>query len=348
MRKQKYIIFVSLLALVFALQGCTSKSKTAVVLPILDETVSAESHVSSEQETEIPTWNGEFSIELPEGYTVSQDEQGNRIYSERNRIVGGMKIYTAPEGYEVSDYFKGDFLRDLGIAEAADNSLGYSGGGSPSGMGPWGWEEEYFSDVPDWEERTVHTYHQFFIMKDEVTILDFWFDLMYVDYSMKNQIISSIEIPEIERYRQETEIEEQTVSQEALYEVLDLSKGYTCDVLGDRCILFLDTQNVVAGMDVIKIPDGAYDPNDSHWIWLEKARLSDFKSEAVQFLGGMTGNDNTWIAEFASEEPEDHPGHIHRRHVYRVIGNDLYDVWFELNLISTDDADMLLNAIQFK
>lgn len=348
MRNHKIVILLIVFALLFALDGCSGKSETTVVMPIPDETISAESHVASSQETAAPMWNGAFSIELPEGYITSQDEQGNYVYSDGNRIVGGMKIYTVPEGYEVSDYFKGDFLRDLGVAEAADNSLGYSGGGSPSGMGPWGWEEEYFSDVPNWEERTVHTYHQFFVMKDEVTILDFWFDLLHVDYSTKDQIISSIEIPEIERHRQETVVEEQTVSQEALYEVLDLPEGYTCDVLSDRCILFLDTRHVVGGMDVIKIPDGAYDPEDSHWIWLEKAGLSDFRNEILQFLGGITGSDNTWIAEFDNAEPEGHPGRIHRRHVYHVIGNDLYDIWFELNLISADEADMLLDAIQFK
>jgi hypothetical protein len=157
-----------------------------------EETVSTLSPQETVTAPSVPAWHGEMSVELPEGYSVSRDEQGNQFYFDGTRFVGGMKVYAAPEGYGVSDYFKGDFLRDLGVAEAADPSLGYSGGGSPSGMGPWGWQEEYFSDVPNWEDRTVHTSHQFFVMSDERTILDFWIDLMYVDNSTKEQIFASI------------------------------------------------------------------------------------------------------------------------------------------------------------
>ena len=127
-----------------------------------------------------------------------------------------------------------------------------------------------------------------------------------------------------------------------------IPEGYYIDILGEICILFIsDDQYPVAGMDVIKIPDGAYDPEDCHWIWLEKAGLSDFRNNVVQYLGGMAGSENTWVAEFASEEPEGHPGRIHRRHIYRVIGNDLYDMWFELNWITREEAEELAKLIQF-
>ena len=292
-----------------------------------------------------PTWNGEFAIELPDGYTITTDENGKQVYSNGTQTVGGMTIRTVPEGFEITEYFKKDFLIALGIAEAADESLGYYGGGSPGGMGPWGWSEEYFSDVPDPEDRTIHTSHQFFVMSDEKTVLDFWIDLMLVDHVVKDQIFESIEIPEIERYRQEP-APEPTISQDAPYELLDLPEGYTFYILGERCIqLVRNNQHPVAGLDVIKIPDGAYDPDDAHWIWLEKSGISDFNStnrKVVQYLGGMTGSDNTWIAEFAGQDPE-----IHRQHIYRVIGNDLYDLWFDLNLITREEAEELAKVIQF-
>ena len=301
------------------------------------------------QETVIaPVWSGEFSVELPDGYSISREEQGNEVYSVGDQIIGGMKIYTVPEDYGVSDYFKGDFLRDLGIAEAADISLGYSGGGSPSGIGPWGWEEEYFSDVPNPEDRTVHTAHQFFVMRDEKTILDFWIDLMYVDYSVKNQIIASIEIPEIERYRQEEEAEEPRIAPEVAYELLELPEGYVCDMLDPKYILFFDGNKPVGGMDVFTLPDGVYDPEDHQWDWLETLGRGDFRSMGLQYLGGAEAEDGSWVAEFVSEEPEGQPGHIRRRHVYRVIGNELYDIWLEMQLLTEEEMDTLLNAIPFK
>lgn len=291
-----------------------------------------------------PAWNGEFTIELPEGYSITTDKNGNQIYSDGTQTVGGMTIRTVPEGFAITEYFKKDFLIALGIEEAADESLGYYGEGSTGGMGPWGWSEEYFSDVPDSKDRTIHTSHQFFIMSDEKTVLDFWIDLMIVDNAVKDQILMSIEIPEIERYRQEP-APEPTISQDAPYELLDLPEGYTVYILDERCIQFFNDKYPVGGLDVIKIPDGAYDPDDAHWIWLEKAGISDFNSanrKVVQYLGGMTGSDNTWIAEFSGNDPE-----IHCQHIYRVIGNDLYDVWFELNWITREEAEELAKVIQF-
>ena len=295
-----------------------------------------------------PVWSGEFSVELPDGYSISREEQGNEVYSVGDQIIGGMKIYTVPEDYGVSDYFKGDFLRDLGIAEAADDSLGYSGGGSPSGMGPWGWEEEYFSDVPSPEDCTVHTAHQFFVMRDEKTILDFWIDLMHVDYSVKDQIFASIEIPEIERYRQEAEVEETATAPEVAYALGELPEGYVCDMLDPKCILFFDGNKPVGGMDVFTLPEGVYDPEDRQWVWLETLGRGDFRSMGLQYLGGAEAEDGSWVAEFVSEEPEGQPGHIRRRHVYRVIGNDLYDIWLEMQLLTEAEMETLLNVIQFQ
>ena len=326
MRKHRIIIWLTVLVLLASLAGCAGIQKSPFPA----------------------AWNGDFSIELPDGWSVSRDENGNYLYSYGNQTIGGMTIRTVPEGFEITEYFKKDFLIALGIAEAADDSLGYSGGGSEAGMGPMGWREEYFSDVPDPKDRTVHMAHQFFVMSDEKTVLDFWIDLMLVDNNTKTQIWGSIEIPEIERYRQEPALEP-TLSQDAPYELLDLPEGYTADILSERCIILIrDMQHPVAGMDVLKIPDGVYDPEDPHWIWLEKSGLSDFRnSEFMQHLGGMTYSDRGWVAEFATEEPEGHPWRIHRRHIYRVIGNDLYDMWFDLHLLTRDEAVELAKVIQF-
>ena len=337
---RKRFLLCAACAFMLLCAGCGSKAAQEATLaetgvPTAEETVAA---------TSAPVWNGEFSVELPEGYSVSRDERGNEVYSVDGQIVGGMKICTAPEDYGVSEYFKGDFLRDLGVAEAADPSLGYSGGGSPSGMGPWGWEEEYFSDVPNWEERTVHTSHQFFVMRDEKTILDFWIDLMYVDYGVRDQIFASIEIPEIERYRQEEEVTEPAIVPEVAYELLDLPEGYICDMLDPNCILFFNGNKPVGGMDVFTLPEGVYDPEDRQWIWLETLGRGDFKSMGLQYLGGAEADDGSWVAEFVSEEP----GRVHRRHVYRVIGNELYDIWLEMTLLTEGEMETLLNAIRFK
>lgn len=170
--------------------------------------------------------------------------------------------------------------------------------------------------------------------------------LSTADTAAKEQIQNSIDISENNIHDQDQVIIPD-MPLEATYELKDLPNGYVIDVLSERCILFLKDQHPVSGLDIIKIPDNTYDPSDLHWIWLENAELSDFRSEVVQYLGGMTDGDDGWIAEFASEEPEGHPGRIHRRHVYHVIGNNLYDMWFELSLLTEEEAEKLAKVLQF-
>ena len=185
-------------------------------------------------------------------------------------------------------------------------------------------------------------------MRDEKTILDFWVDLMYVDYGVRDQIFASIEIPEIERYRQELVMEEPTIDQDVAYTLLELPEGYICDILDPKCILFFDGNKPVGGMDVFTLPEGVYDPEDRQWVWLEKLGRGDLKSMGLQYLGGAEADDGSWVAEFVSEEPEGQPGYVRRRHIYRVIGKELYDIWLEMQLLTEAEMETLLNAIQFK
>ena len=52
----------------------------------------------------------------------------------------------------------------------------------------------------------------------------------------------------------------------------------------------------------------------------------------------------SWVAEFVSEESD----RVHRRHVYRVIGKELYDIWLEMTLLTEGEMETLLNAIRFE
>jgi hypothetical protein len=61
--------------------------------------------------------------------------------------------------------------------------------------------------------------------------------------------------------------------------------------------------------------------------------------------GGMTAGDNGWLAEFASDVPSGTPVDVHRRHNFYVVGNTLYDVWFDMLSISNETQQALLSAV---
>lgn len=288
------------------------------------------------------TWDGEISVELPAGYFIDQDKEGNTVFTDGNQIIGGQKMYIAPNGFLRSEYFTQDFLIAMGIPEAADNSLGYSGGGALNAE----YQIEYFSDVANPDDRKVQMLHQFYVMGDGITILDIWIDLMLVDGTVKDQILASVEIPELGIYQQE-QIEAPVHTVQMPLEIGTLPEGYAYDVLGEKCILFIDKYNIVGGIDVFDIPEGVYDPNDKAWLWLEEMGMSDFENPELCYIGGITSGDYGWVAEFASDVPEGTPRTEYRRHWYRVVGNELYDIWLDLMLLTHDEAEAFLWAVKF-
>ena len=120
--------------------------------------------------------------------------------------------------------------------------------------------------------------------------------------------------------------------------IQDAYKNKLFSILGDS----------ISTLDGYTEPDGA-----AFYTGMEKFRADVFTpddtwwGQVIQYLGGMTYGEQGWVAEFANEEPEGHPWRIHRRHIYRVIGNDLYDLCFDLHLITREEAEELAKVIQF-
>ena len=142
------------------------------------------------------SWDGTMRLTLPDDYDFSRDIHGNLIFTDGLNKVGGKCVYKIPEGYQPNEYFSQEFLAALGIPEASNETLGYFGGGSV--LGAEGYGIEYFSDVPPGETREVHTHHQFYVMNDGETIYDIWLDLRFVNSTVKDSVLGSVEIPEME------------------------------------------------------------------------------------------------------------------------------------------------------
>ena len=289
------------------------------------------------------SWDGKLRLTLPEGLYFSQDKQGNLIFTDGLNKIGGKQVYAAPAGY---DYYSRDFMVALGLPEATDETLGHSGGGS--GLSADGYGIEYFSDVPPGEKRDVHTYHQFYTMSDGKTIYDIWFNLLYVDPSVKDAIIGSIEIPEIGKLPQSQSeaVPMPTIPAGFPFDFSELPAGFVSDILGENCVLFTNTRDVVGGIDVFPIPEGVYDPGDKAFIWLEDVGIPDFEDQTLCYMGGMTYGSIGWFAEFASDVPEGVEPTVQRRHHFYPIGGKVYDIWFDMMLIDYRTSEELLSSIK--
>lgn len=282
---------------------------------------------------------------FPEGLRTRPEENGDYSILSGEIIVAGIKVNPVPDGYVPDDYFSKDFLLALGVQEAADNTLGHSGGGNATE-----WTVEYFSDVPPGQERTVHTFHQFYVTRDAY-VFDIWFDLRHLDSAEKDQILAALDILEIKQIRQQQSAYSETIPDEAPvilpFEISGLPDDYTLDVLGSSCVLFIRGNDIVGGVDILDIPEGLYDPTDTAWFWLEKMGMSDFGNPELCYIGGMTSGDYGWLAEFASDVPEGTPVTQHRRHIYRVVGDRLCDIWLDMMLLNYEQANDISNAVRF-
>jgi len=124
-----------------------------------------------------------------------------------------------------------------------------------------------------------------------------------------------------------------------------LPDGYNVGYDREQNIIFVWGSNAVGGIVEYPIPEGCYDPYDRHFFWLEEMGIPDFEDESLIYTGGMTAGDNGWLAEFASDVPAGTPATVHRRHTFYVVGDILYDIWFDMLKISRDTLLQLESAV---
>ena len=137
-----------------------------------------------------------LAFKLPDGITESRDEEGNQIFLKDGVVIGGVLDYIVPANTYWAD-FSEEFLREMGVPEVLDGTLGYSGGGNA--MSQYGYTMEFFSDVPPGAVRSHHSEHTYFMLSDGQIVTDIWFDLLTVDPEDQRQIMDSLEIPELGR-----------------------------------------------------------------------------------------------------------------------------------------------------
>lgn len=97
---------------------------------------------------------------------------------------------------------------------------------------------------------------------------------------------------------------------------------------------------LVGGVKIYPIPEGVYDPEDSHFQWLYQLGIQDLEAEKageLYFKGGMSGFSCDWLMEFTSNEEKEADRTVHRRHYFYVVDDLVYDVW-------EDDLEVEVNT----
>ena len=116
----------------------------------------------------------------------------------------------------------------------------------------------------------------------------------------------------------------------------DLPEGYYYEIDQNQNIIFTDGLQTVGGITSYPIPDGIYDPEDESFNWLKKLVIPDYEDPNLYYLAGITSGNDGWAADFA-DELDEAKRTVYRHHTFQVVGDTLYDIWFDRLKISFED-----------
>ena len=259
-------------------------------------------------------------IEKREKNIYEQTDDGLDVayweFIDGESIIGGVNAFRIPEDLNADNW---DWLHELPLPEWQDETLGYSAGGSPSVEVT----VEFFSDVPDGQERTVLNEHNLYFY--EGWIYDLWFDELRVKPEVMVAILDTVSVGE-----------EKTIPVVDMpYTILEMpAGGYDYRVESDGSISFLKEDNIIGGIDSYPIPEGVYDPNDGAWLWLEDVGVPDLEDPNL-YVAGVFSWKGSNSCSLTVEDDFQNPT-VRRTHYFQVDGKTLYDFW--LDDLALDEA----------
>lgn len=255
---------------------------------------------------------------LPKGCTYEMREIENDIYKDTRlthdhimtdgqNTIGGVMAFPIPEDFSADNW---DWLYELALPEWQDETLGYSAGGAPGDEV----SVEFFSDVPEGQERTVLNEHNLYFY--EGWIYDLWFDKLTVKPEVMDAILDTVNLGE-------PKSNHTTLP----YEIGELPQGYAAGVSAEGNILISNWKGMVGCITSYPIPEGVYDPNDDAYLWLEDVGVEDLEDPNLTISGMFSWSDSNGCALTVVDNLENPT--VSRTHYVRFAGNTLYDFWLD-------------------
>lgn len=198
-----------------------------------------------------------------------------------------------------------------------------------------------FVETAESGKRTMAENHYFYIAGN--IVYDLCFDAMEMDEKAQAAILKTIWIKAAEmQLASDVWV---TAAAPTSIKIDELPQGYNYGFDKDQNIVFAWGGHVVGGVITYSIPDGLYDPQDKTYHWLEEMGIPDFEDPDLIYLGGMTDGDNGWSADFSDDARNEANRTVDRHHTFRVVGDTLYDIWFDQQNISWESMQEVVSAI---
>lgn len=257
----------------------------------------------------------ELYLELPAGCTFvnrnldnwEEGKVGPFTITDGSNTIGGVMVFPVPEDFSADNW---DWFHELDLPEWQDDTLGYSAGGAPGDEV----SVEFFSDVPEGQERTVLNEHTLYFY--EGWIYDLWFDKLTVKPEVMAAILDTVSLGE-------PKPNPTTLP----YEIGELPQGYDAAVTAEGNILIDNLQGKVGFITSYPIPEGVYDPNDDAYLWLEDVGVEDLENPNLTVTGMFSWGGSNGCALTVVDDLENPT--VQRTHYFRFTENTLYDFWLD-------------------
>ena len=260
----------------------------------------------------------ELYFKLPEGYTEEMQEKGDKnwkdsregcviVLTDGENTIGGILAISLADHDSTDGWY---WLFELAHPELKNEPIGYYAGTAPGNV----ITVEFFSDVPEGQERTVLNEHNLYFY--EGWIYDLWFDKLTVKPEVMEAILDTVSLGE-------PKPNPTTLP----YEIGELPQGYDAAVTAEGNILIDNLQGKVGFVTSYPIPEGVYDPNDDAYLWLEDVGVEDLENPNLTVTGMFSWDGSNGCALTVVDNLENPT--VQRTHYFRFTENTLYDFWLD-------------------
>ena len=230
-----------------------------------------------------------------------------QIMTDGQNTIGGVMAFPIPENEGADSW---DWLQALDLPEWKDDTLGYYADGTFGDVVTL----EFFSDVPEGQERTLLNAHNLYFY--EGWIYDLWFDELTIKPEVMEAILDTVSLGE-----------PKPNSTTLPYEIGELPLGYDAMVTAEGNILIDNLRGKVGLITSYPIPEGVYDPYDDGFLWLEDVGVEDLENPNLTITGMFSWGGSNGCTLTVADDPE-HPT-VERTHYFRFTENTLYDFWLD-------------------
>lgn len=264
-------------------------------------------------------------IEIRDKETDKQTDDGLDVsywvFLDEETAVGGVNTFRIPDNYSEDNW---DWFHELDFPEWKDETVGYFASGAPGNLVT----VEFFSDVPDGQERTVLNEHNLYFYED--WIYDLWFDKLTVKPEVMEAILDSVSLGKPQAV---------TIP----LDVNDPPAGITYELAPNGTFQIQKDSNTIGEIVRYEIPETVRNPY-ADYAWLADAGVPDMRDDSL-LQSASNSEYGDWEIRFESDVPPGEERMIDHYHTFFIQDNMVYDVCFDFRLTNEKTTDTVLKAL---